>query len=632
MTLKFSPLFLTAAAIAIPLACSPASDGPSKEQPPGTGGNSDIIVGDGDGDGDDDIDVEEEEPTANCGDGLRDADEACDDANQMSDDGCGSNCRYIEEGFVCPTAGELCRPFAKCGDSKVIFPEQCDDGGIEASDGCSDICKVEVGWKCDEGAACVPTVCGDDVQEGAETCDDGNVKPLDGCSATCQIEPNCDENGCVSSCGDGLVIGAEECDDANQIDGDGCSSTCQNEEGYSCEQSETCSMVDGVCALDLPIIYRDFSSAHSDFGVGCGAQVRGAAGAMLNAQGKPTLASGAGVCIASESSFAEWYTASPNNAEILSNIVLFDNGSGGYVNRLDNAGTRFQRPPPAAGIQWCSSGPDGCAACPPGFSVCHAPCTPWGEGNTQTCAEYPNTDEPIYIDGNPLFFPLDDHPDALAQKDLTLAKIPQEVYGGEWKDDPSGKLRNFHFTSELTYWFPYKAGQTVDLTFVGDDDVWVYLNRRLAVDLGGLHVPIEGSFSIAADGALRMIHGLDGDVPVVQNSTVENFGMTDGGVYEIKVFQAERKVTGSSFKLTLSGFNASRSECSNICGDGILAAGEQCDNGDELNVGGHNGCNADCTLGAYCGDGIVQPESESCDDNDPETSLNCAGCRILMIK
>ena len=34
--------------------------------------------------------------------------------------------------------------------------------------------------------------------------------------------------------------------------------------------------------------------------------------------------------------------------------------------------------------------------------------------------------------------------------------------------------------------------------------------------------------------------------------------MTNGNVYEVEVFQAERQTTSSSFKLTLSGFNGRR--------------------------------------------------------------------------
>src|SRR5690606_35623243 len=140
-------------------------------------------------------------------------------------------------------------------------------------------------------------------------------------------------------------------------------------------------------------------------------------------------------------------------------------------------------------------------------------------------------------------------------------------------------------------------------TFIGDDDVWVYVNRRLVVDLGGLHVPIEGTFSIAEDGAVSRTPMRDG---TSTETTAAALGLVDGGVYEIKVFHAERKNTGSSFKLTLSGFNTSRSECTPACGDGIIAAGEECDDGDENNVGGYNRCNADCTLSGYCGDGVQQ--------------------------
>jgi cysteine-rich repeat protein len=51
----------------------------------------------------------------------------------------------------------------------------------------------------------------------------------------------------------------------------------------------------------------------------------------------------------------------------------------------------------------------------------------------------------------------------------------------------------------------------------------------------------------------------------------------------------------------------------------------------ENNTGGYSRCNADCTLSAYCGDGIVQ-EPEACDDADPNAPNFCSGCRILLIR
>src|SRR5690606_33946954 len=110
---------------------------------------------------------------------------------------------------------------------------------------------------------------------------------------------------------------------------------------------------------------------------------------------------------------------------------------------------------------------------------------------------------------------------------------------------------------------------------------------------------------------------------------VTEYGLQDGNVYQIKVFQAERKVYGSSFQLTLAGFDSSRSDCRAVCGDGKIGAGEECDDGE--NDGGYNECQADCKLGGFCGDGIVQ-ETEVCDDADPNAPANCAGCRVLVIK
>src|SRR6187399_980768 len=207
-----------------------------------------------------------EPATANCGDGTLDDDEACDDKNMNSGDGCGSNCRYLEPGYVCPAPGEPCRQIAKCGDAIAVFPEQCDDGGLVSGDGCSDICKFEIGFKCEGSpSTCTPTVCGDGVHEGAETCDDSNSLPFDACSDMCQGEPVCTENGCTSTCGDGLKIGDEACDDGNAIDYDGCSSTCQIEPGYTCEQAPACPDGQEDCPMQLPIVFRDFNVSHPDF-------------------------------------------------------------------------------------------------------------------------------------------------------------------------------------------------------------------------------------------------------------------------------------------------------------------------------------------------------------------------------
>ncbi len=125
---------------------------------------------------------------ANCGNGVLDPGEKCDDGNMVGGDGCTPICQ-IENGWICPTVGQPCIRDAICGDGVLTPPEGCDDGNTTSGDGCSSTCMVETGYRCPvPGRPCVP-ICGDSIIEGKETCDDGNMTNGDGCSSTCQVEP-----------------------------------------------------------------------------------------------------------------------------------------------------------------------------------------------------------------------------------------------------------------------------------------------------------------------------------------------------------------------------------------------------------------------------------------------------------
>lgn len=622
-------------------ACSPTPTGPGaavdsdgvKGDGDGGDGDGDLHLGDGDGDlqpgdgdlspgdGDSGIDPTTLPATASCGDSLLNEDEACDDGNKESGDGCGDNCRYVEGGFICREAGNPCEPFAKCGDGVVSFPESCDDGNTVSGDGCTDNCKEEIGYRCDgvQDSVCTHTVCGDGKQEGAEACEhhpdslvQGQAVPFNGCTVdTCQMEPNCTGFSCESPCGDGLIIGEEaregRCDDGNIFDGDGCSSACEIEEGYDCTRKD-CEIYDpdgdgaGPCLLRVPVIFRDLPNSFADVlpeyeegAVDPCPPTPGLVGDQLNDDRKP-VSSGVGSpgCIASADSFYQWYNDSDVTSTIIGELLLFDdNGTGNFVNRYGNRGD--------------------------------------GLNPTQFSAG---------IDGNPAFFPLDGHALALPYNG-EHATTPPQYYGGatDWSDNDGGS-HNYYFTSEILYWFTYTVEMDATLTFLGDDDVFVFVNGHLALDLGGAHVPEKGSLVIRngqlatnyeseardAEGELLPVGPYDA---LAGTKAATEYGLQDGKVYQIKVFQAERKVYGSSFQLTLAGFNASRSDCRAVCGDGIIGAGEECD--DSKNDGGYNECQADCKLGGFCGDGIVQ-ENEVCDDADPNRPINCAGCRVIVIK
>ena len=574
-------------------------------------------------------------PGPNCGNGVLTSDEACDDGNTVSNDGCANNCLSVEPGFSCVTPGKPCRPVARCGDGLVVFPEQCDDNNKINGDGCSDGCKMEIGWKCDGSpSTCSHTTCGDNKIEGAEGCDDGNSMPFDGCSSDCQNEPTCKgSSACTSRCGDGIVLGAEGCDDGNNIDGDGCSSDCKVETGFKCTQPDL-----GDKML-VPVVYRDFKfHVPTDFEAKVTGQNNASLGmvsADLDADGKPVFTSitGGAIMVESKASFAEWYrnTSSVNHATP-TKLALWNNGHGAYVNRYGANGEQWNVTTIA---NWCGSVGQELNGQPCSFQYQKSDSNPTGGetdcqkmedlGYTQlpgSCYADGGTNKAYYIvskvDGNPLFFPVDGDTFTPASE-LTAAQIPSvpaNLYDAtnSWPYETGKPLHNFSFTSEVRYWFKYESGKTYQLDFVGDDDVWLFINKHLAVDLGGIHTPVQGSVTVDAAMASKL-------------------GLANGNVYEAAVFQAERQTTSSSYKLTLSGFNAAPSDCRAMCGDGILAIGEECDDGASNGTGGYGACSSNCTLGAFCGDGISQPENgEDCDDggNNGLPGFCPSGCRKLI--
>jgi cysteine-rich repeat protein len=123
----------------------------------------------------------------NCGDGVVNSGEECDDGNRFETDECLTTCRR-----------------ARCGDSIVQEGvEACDDGNRRLTDGCAVDCQLA---RCGDGY----------VQTGVEACDDGNNDSGDGCSQVCAIE----------RCGNGVVDQGEQCDDGNQVETDACLSDC----------------------------------------------------------------------------------------------------------------------------------------------------------------------------------------------------------------------------------------------------------------------------------------------------------------------------------------------------------------------------------------------------------------------
>lgn len=106
---------------------------------------------------------------------------------------------------------------------------------------------------------------------------------------------------------------------------------------------------------------------------------------------------------------------------------------------------------------------------------------------------------------------------------------PNNSYASGLYLDKKNRPHNFHFTMEIHTQFVYHEGDGQVFEFTGDDDVWVFVNGKLAIDLGGIHPAINGSVNL--------------------DNQKSKLNLVNGKKYSLDMFFCERHTNASNFKV-----------------------------------------------------------------------------------
>lgn len=118
-------------------------------------------------------------------------------------------------------------------------------------------------------------------------------------------------------------------------------------------------------------------------------------------------------------------------------------------------------------------------------------------------------------------------------------------------------LRNYGFTMMGYAKFKYKKGGGEIFEFAGDDDMWIYVDGVLAVDLGGTHLAAPGKADM--DFLSSNGHGCHPGEPLAGNTASgENCDLDeastwkDGSWHHLHFFYADRQTDGSNMRIKSS--------------------------------------------------------------------------------
>ncbi|MCY1001153.1 DUF4215 domain-containing protein [Myxococcus sp. MISCRS1] len=496
----------------------------------------------------------------------------------------------------------------RCGDGVVSPREECDDGDTSSGDGCSATCGIEPGYGCSGQPSSCAATCGNGLLNSGEQCDDGNLTPNDGCNASCRVESGyaCPTPGqaCVATCGNGAVDPGELCDDGNNMSGDGCSNACRVENGYECSGAPSnCAPTCGNGVLNPGELCDD---GNTNLGDGCSNACTLELGYTCPTVGQPCVKTcGNG-------------TVDPGET--------CDDGN---LNPGDGCATEC-KPEPGYSCSRPASGPSVCVAtCGNGAVDANEECddnnTSNGDGCSQGCAVEsgyqcsgaPSTCTTVCGDGIRAGAETCDDGNTVAGDGCSATCAVEPGYSCP----PPGNVCSQTCGNGVV-----NPGETCDdnNTTSGDG-----CSNTCAQEPG---YTCSGQPSTCATTC--------GDGTVAGGEVCDDGNLESGDTCSPRCLWSNGQPCAASGVCDSGLCNPYSNVCisANVCGNGLLDEGEQCDDGDTT---ANDGCSATCTVetgyscagqpsacAVTCGDGI-KAAAEACDDGNTTAGDGCsATCTI----